>query len=174
MNIRQTIESAAPVEVTTGSLPASRKVYEGAPGREDILVPMREIALSDPTMPSLRVYDPSGPYTEAGVSIDLDAGLPTIRAPWVRARDGFEIYSGRSVKPEDNGDVAADRLVPPCPANRQPLRGSAGKPVTQYEFAKAGHHHRGNDLRRGARESRPQGDARRGGGQACRRRKFWR
>ena len=127
MNIRQTIESAAPVEVTTGSLPASRKVYEGAPGREDILVPMREIALSDPTMPSLRVYDPSGPYTEAGISIDLDAGLPTIRAPWVRARDGFEIYSGRSVKPEDNGDVAADRLVPPCPANRQPLRGSAGK-----------------------------------------------
>ena len=138
MNIRQTIESAAPVEVTTGSLPASRKVYEGAPGRPDILVPMREIALTDPTMPFLRVYDPSGPYTEAGVSIDLDAGLPTIRAPWVRAREGFEIYSGRTVKPEDNGDVAQDRLVPPCPANRQPLRGTAGKPVTQYEFARAG------------------------------------
>ena len=138
MNIRQTIESAAPVEVTTGALPASRKVYEPVPGRPDILVPLREIALTDPTMPYLRVYDPSGPYTEAGVTIDLDAGLPTIRAPWVRARDGIAPYAGRSVRPEDNGDVTEDRLVPPCPANRQPLRGSAGKMVTQYEFARAG------------------------------------
>ena len=138
MNIRPTIEAAAPVEVTTGSLPASQKVYEAAAGRADILVPFREIALTDPTMPSLRVYDTSGPYTDKGVSIDLDAGLPTIRAPWVRARDGLEIYSGRSVRPEDNGDVAEDRLVPPCPANRQPLRGTAGKMVTQYEFARAG------------------------------------
>ena len=31
-----------------------------------------------------------------------------------------------------------DKLVPPCPANRQPRRGQDGKLVTQYEFARAG------------------------------------
>ncbi len=138
MNIRTTIESAAPVEVTVGPLPASRKVYESSPEREDIKVPLREIALSDPTMASLRVYDTSGPYTDPSVTIDLNAGLPTIRSPWLKARAGIEAYSGRTVKPEDNGDVPADRLVPPCPANRQPLRGTEGKMVTQYEFARAG------------------------------------
>ena len=138
MNIRPTIEHAAPVEVTIGPLPASKKVYEATTERSDILVPFREIALTDPTMPSLRVYDTSGPYTDLSTNIDLAKGLATIRSPWLAKRDGLYAYSGRDVKPEDNGDVPVDRLVPPCPANRQPLIGTQGKMVTQYEFARAG------------------------------------
>jgi phosphomethylpyrimidine synthase len=138
MNIHTNIEHAAPVEVTIGPLPASKKVYEATSERADILVPFREIALTDPTMPSLRVYDTSGPYTDLSTTIDLSKGLATIRAPWLAKRDGLYAYSGRAVKPEDNGDVPVDRLVPPCPANRQPLIGTQGKMVTQYEFARAG------------------------------------
>jgi phosphomethylpyrimidine synthase len=42
------------------------------------------------------------------------------------------------VKPEDNGNVGADKLVPECPAERRVLRGKPGQLVTQYEFARAG------------------------------------
>ena len=46
--------------------------------------------------------------------------------------------TGRAVKPEDNGNVAADKLVPSCPAVTSPRRATAGQMVTQFEFAKAG------------------------------------
>lgn len=42
------------------------------------------------------------------------------------------------MKPEDNGFVAEDRLVAPCPAARTIRRGGPGQRVTQYEFARAG------------------------------------
>ena len=42
------------------------------------------------------------------------------------------------MRPEDNGNVSGDRLVPPCPANASPRRARAGALVTQYEFARAG------------------------------------
>ena len=61
-----------------------------------------------------------------------------MRDAWLSKRAGLETYTGRIVRPEDNGDVAADKLVPPCPANRQPRRGVDGAMVTQYEFARAG------------------------------------
>ena len=86
----------------------------------------------------MRIYDPSGPYTQDEISIDLSKGLHPIREPWLAGRPGFEIYAGRAVRPEDNGGVAQDRLVPPCPANRSPRKGRGDAPVTQYEFARAG------------------------------------
>ena len=55
---------AAPKSVTTGPIVGSRKVYSTPEGRADVRVPLREIALSDPSEPPVRVYDPSGPYTE--------------------------------------------------------------------------------------------------------------
>ncbi len=63
MNIQPKPETLVPQEVTTGPLPGSRKIYHRALGREDILVPFREIAL-DPSAnePPVRVYDASGPY----------------------------------------------------------------------------------------------------------------
>ncbi len=100
-------------------------------------MPFREIAL-DPSAnePPVRVYDASGPYTETNVHIDLAAGLPHARS-WLAER-GYASYTGRAVRPEDNGNVAADKLVPACPAVTAPLRAAPGQMVTQYEFARAG------------------------------------
>ena len=58
------------------AFPNSRKIYLDGPG--GIRVPMREIALSD-NEPPLRVYDTSGPQEH-----DVVAGLPRLRADWVR------------------------------------------------------------------------------------------
>ena len=53
-------------------------------------MPFREIAL-DPTAREepYRAYDTSGPYTDPAVTIDLEAGLPPLRADWI-AKRGFE------------------------------------------------------------------------------------
>ena len=127
-----------PSAVTTGPIAGSQKLYTSPASHPDISVPFREIAL-DPSAnePPLRLYDTSGPYTETNASIDLAAGLPSVRAPWLAGR-GFSPATPRSVRPEDNGYVPADRLVPACPASRAVLEGRAGQPVTQYEFARAG------------------------------------
>jgi phosphomethylpyrimidine synthase len=128
---------AAPHDVTTGPIVGSRKVYASPKGRADIRVPFREIALSDPNEPPVRVYDPSGPYTENAARIDLDRGLPPVRESWITSRKYAEI-EGRSIRPEDNGAVSADHLAPLCPATRTLRAGSPGQLVTQYEFARAG------------------------------------
>ncbi len=127
----------APQSVTTGPIMGSRKVYAAPQGHPDILVPFREIALSDPLEPPVRVYDPSGPYTETDAGIDLSAGLRQVRESWIVGRD-FEVITPRAVKPEDNGNISADKLVPECPAKRLIRAGRPGQLVTQYEFAKAG------------------------------------
>ncbi|HEY0145093.1 MAG TPA: phosphomethylpyrimidine synthase ThiC [Methylovirgula sp.] len=136
MNIRQKPENLIPQSVTCGPLPGAQKVY--AEPRAGIRVPFREITLEpSANEPPVRVYDASGPYTEEAPRVDLSAGLPHTREAWYASR-GFESYTGRAIKPEDNGNVGTDKLVPPCPANVAPLRGTPGKPVTQYEFARAG------------------------------------
>ena len=127
-----------PSAVTTGPITGSRKVYSSPAGHPGIHVPFREIAL-DPSAREepVRLYDTSGPYTEDSAVIDLAAGLPRIRAPWI-ARRGFDAVTPREVKPEDNGFVPQDRLVPECPATQDLHAGRDGQMVTQYEFARAG------------------------------------
>ncbi len=61
-----------------------------------------------------------------------------MRAPWIEARGGVEIYEGRAIKPEDNGNVGERHLARAFAADAQTLRGLAGKPVTQLELARAG------------------------------------
>ena len=126
-----------PQSVTTGPIVGSHKVYAAPKSHPDMRVPLREITLSDPLEPPVRVYDPSGPYTETDARIDLAAGLPAVREAWIAAR-GFDIVEGRAVKPEDNGNVSTDRLAPHCPATRPLRAGRPGQMVTQYEFARAG------------------------------------
>jgi len=109
--------------VTTGPLPASRKIYVASDHAPDVRVPVREIALTDANEPPVRVYDTSGPYTDPDVSIDLDKGLPRSRRAWVLERGGVEDYQGRSIKPEDNGNVGADHLARAFPTEHRPLRG---------------------------------------------------
>ncbi len=130
--------TAAPVAVTTGAIAGSRKVHIPVEGHPDIAVPFREIALSEGSGEGpFRVYDTSGPYTDPDVAIDLKAGLPQVRRAWVDGRT-VERIEARAVKPEDNGNVSAEKLVPACPAERPVLAGLSGKPITQYEFARAG------------------------------------
>ncbi len=128
-----------PETVTTGPLPGSRKAYLSPACAPDMRVPVREILL-DPSSgePPLRVYDPSGPYTELEPHIDLAAGLAPVREAWLAKREGLEIYQGRAVKDEDNGNVSAEALAEPCPAKRPLRRGRDGALVTQLELARAG------------------------------------
>ena len=78
-----------PRAVTTGPLPASRKVYtHPAPG---LAVPHREIDLHpSANEPAVRVYDTSGPYSDASVAIDVEAGLPRARRAWLMERGNLE------------------------------------------------------------------------------------
>ncbi|MEZ2221662.1 phosphomethylpyrimidine synthase ThiC [Rhizobium sp. RCC_161_2] len=125
--------------VTTGPLPASRKIYIPGDIHPDIRVPMREISLH-PTSgePPVIVYDSSGPYTIEGADIRIEQGLAELRRDWVLARGDVEAYQGRHVRPEDNGFASGDRLTPEFPTLRQPLRAKDGKAVTQLAYARAG------------------------------------
>ena len=126
-------------EITTGPLPASRKVYKPGALHPHIRVPMRVIELH-PTAgePPVTVYDSSGPYTDTNVTIDIEKGLPRLRKAWIEARGDVEHYDGRVVKPEDNGFVSGDRLTPEFPARNRPLKARDGKAVTQLAYARAG------------------------------------
>ena len=106
-------------QVTTGALPASRKVYKSGEVHKDIRVPMREIDLH-PTAnePPVTVYDTSGIYSDPNAEIDIYKGLPRLREDWIKARGDVEAYDGRPVKPEDNGNVEEKFLVPEFPAKR--------------------------------------------------------
>ena len=131
-------KNITPVQVTTGSLPGSRKVYAGAGGRPDIRVPFREIALHESSgEPPFRVYDTSGPYSDEAAKIDVNEGLARIREPWVKAR-AVEQYLGREVKPEDNGNVGAAHLAREFPTRHAVYRAEDGKAITQLELARAG------------------------------------
>ena len=85
----------------------------------------------------MRVYDPSGPYTEAGFAPDLAAGLPPVRESWIAARGYAAIEAARSsprttaMSPPTGSRRIARRRAPCAPAR-------TGQLVTQYEFARAG------------------------------------
>ncbi|MGX0901488.1 phosphomethylpyrimidine synthase [Roseovarius sp. MBR-79] len=125
--------------VTTGPLPASRKIYVAGSLHPDIRVPMREIS-THPTAGEapLPVYDSSGPYTDPEAQTDIARGLPALRRGWIMARGDVAAYEGRHVRPEDNGFVTGDRLVPEFPVRGQPLRGTGGAAPTQLAYARAG------------------------------------
>jgi phosphomethylpyrimidine synthase len=113
-------------------LPGSRKVYVNGP--DGVRVPFREIALQ-PTRTAtgavelnapLRVYDTSGPYTDPEATIDLHAGLPELRRPWILARAEYDVSD--PVRPN------APHLALTHP--RKVLRGRGN--VTQMHFARRG------------------------------------
>ncbi|HPN04812.1 MAG TPA: phosphomethylpyrimidine synthase ThiC [Hyphomonadaceae bacterium] len=139
MNKHLDPKSLEPFRVTTGPLPASQKLYSAAPGFPDVRVPYREISVHpSANEASIRVYDTTGPYTDPAVSIDVHEGLPRIRAPWIAARNDSEAYTGRHVKPEDNGHVTGDKLVTQFPLIPTPRRALPGKQLTQFQYARAG------------------------------------
>jgi phosphomethylpyrimidine synthase len=129
------------IGVSTGPLPASRKIHVRGERHPDLRVAMREIDLSPAANePPLRVYDPSGPYTDPSFGVDIRRGLPALREAWIRARGDVEEVAARAVRPEDNGLRPGEESEVPLfdRAGRRPLRATAGRAVTQLAYARAG------------------------------------
>ena len=84
-------------DASVKAFPNSKKItIKGS--RDDIRVPMREIALTELSdaeddadqQRSVLVYDTSGPYTDPDVNIDIRAGLQGIRKAWIDERGDTE------------------------------------------------------------------------------------
>lgn len=133
----------------TTPLPGSRKVYVSGE-REDIRVPMREIALEPSTgrdgskekNEPIYVYDASGPYTDCSYEANVRLGLPKHRRGWIEERGDVEAYDGRIVQPEDNGFISEakvrERGAELFPIVDRPLRAREGANVTQLHYARQG------------------------------------
>ena len=139
MNKHLSETDLATPKVTTGPIAGSRKIYSTPDAAPDLRVPIREIPLeASANEPPVRVYDPSGPYTDDNVAIEVEKGLPRTRTAWVKERGGVEEYEGRPIKPVDNGNVSGKHLARAFANTPRPLRGLEGKPITQFEWAKRG------------------------------------
>ena len=124
--------------------PKSRKIYvEGS--RADLKVPMREISLTATQTesgieenPPIRVYDTSGIYSDTGATIDLRAGLPAIRQPWIEERHDTELLAGASSTfgQARQQDVKTAHLR--FEHIRQPRRALTDRNVTQLHYARQG------------------------------------
>jgi phosphomethylpyrimidine synthase len=125
-----------------GDFPSSRRVYLTG-SRPDLRVPLREVTLSAaprsgrPADEPVRLYDTRGPHADPDTPVDLSAGLPRIRAGWIRERDDVEEYRGRDPRPEDDGRRAHPDQVFPHPRERV-LRARPGRNVTQLHYARRG------------------------------------
>ncbi len=137
MNIHDS-NIAAP-KVTTGPLPASRKVFVRPEAAPDLQAPLREVVLSEASGEApLPVYETSGPYTDERASIDVQAGLARTRGAWVRERGGVEEYEGRPIQPVDNGNVSGKHLARAFPNTPCPTAPPTARLLTQLEWARAG------------------------------------
>ena len=124
--------------------PSSRKVYvEGS--RADLKVPMREISLTATQTeagieenPPIRVYDTSGIYSDTDATIDLRAGLPAVRQPWIEERQDTELLAGASSTygQARQQDVKTAHLR--FEHIRQPRRALTDRNVTQLHYARQG------------------------------------
>ena len=123
MNKAITAADLVAPKVSTGALPASRKVYAQPEAAPDLKVPVREIVLDASSgEPPLPVYDTTGPYTDPAVIIDVEKGLPRTRLEWVKERGGVEQYDGRPIQPVDNGNVSGKHLARNFPNTPKPYR----------------------------------------------------
>lgn len=131
------------------TFPNSRRIYlQGS--RSDVQVPMREIQLN-PTLISnntdtpqyqqneaIPVYDTAGPYGDPLALIDVQAGLPKLRAGWIEERGDSttlrEVSSGfTQQRLTDKGlDHLRFKQLP------KPRKAQAGKCVTQLHYARTG------------------------------------
>jgi len=127
--------------IPTGPRTGGRKVYVAGELFPDIRVPFREVAVHpSANEPPVTMYDSSGPYTDPAVTIDIKKGLPKVKSSWQLDRgDIAPVANPREVKPEDNGHASGKHLAPRFDtSNHQVFKGVEGRPVTQYEYAKAG------------------------------------
>jgi len=132
--------------ITKGPIPGSKKVYLRGM-IHDIKVAMRQIDLSqtisrngkvEKNTPVL-VYDTSGPFTDPGIEIDVNRGLPALRKKWIINRGDIEeqksVTSRYSRERLENKNLDDLRFKY---AQRRPLRAAPGKQVTQLYYARQG------------------------------------
>ena len=124
-------------------LPNSSKIFVKGT-RDDIIVPMRQIRLTD-TIGDLaeknepiHVYDTSGPYTDPTKSINFRDGIESLRTKWIDERGDTEVldsyssnYCNERLKDKKLDDLRFEHL-------KLPRRAQKGKNVTQMHYAKKG------------------------------------
>jgi phosphomethylpyrimidine synthase len=143
------IEEDALGNISRGPLPGSRKIYVSGSLHPFIRVPMREITQTPTRLgpgsngrelsnPPVVVYDSSGPFSDAGRSVDLRLGLEPVRAEWIRARqDVRELsevsseYGRQRLKDARLDDIRFHR-------RRKALVAGPGHAVTQLHYARRG------------------------------------
>ena len=110
-------------KVTTGPITGSHKIYSVPELAPDLRVPLREIVLDASSGEEpVRVYDPSGVYTDNNAAIDVEHGLKRPRVEWVKERGGVEEYDGRPIKPVDNGNATGKHLARNFANTPKPMR----------------------------------------------------
>ncbi len=146
------VDEARLSAITTGPLPASRKVHVSGTVHPAIRVPMRQIAQTatrghgpaaagaqtEVPNPPVLVYDTTGPYTDPDAKIDARQGLPDVRGEWVRARGDVEELSttssayGRARRADAKLNGLRFHLA------RKPLVAKSGGNVSQLAYARRG------------------------------------
>jgi len=113
---------------------SSHKIY--ADGPHGIRVPMRQIHLTDGS--DIRVYDTSGLHSDPGLQVDVRAGLPKLRAPWIAMRGDSEELAGptSAYRRERDADATLDAIR--FERSVKPRRAKAGANVTQMHYARRG------------------------------------
>ncbi len=129
----------------TKPFPKSSKEYV-AGSSDDIQVAMRKIELSDTVSAngerrenaSVYVYDTSGAFSDPNIEIDLEKGMPSIRAQWIVARDDTEELDQPTSKycRQRGQDESLDPIR--FSRTRKPRRAKAGKNITQMHYARKG------------------------------------
>ncbi len=117
-------------------LSGSKKCYLPGSIHPELRIPLREIQLTNgKTVP---VYDTSGPYTDSQAVVDIRLGLADRRSQYLIQRKDTEVYSGREMKPQDNGyqDLSKAMLGFEPGLQRSPRRAQAGQCVTQMHYAR--------------------------------------
>src|SRR5687768_8684195 len=90
--------------ITRDPFPGSEKIFRNGVLNPSVRVAMRRISLQNtrsqfdktldrPNEP-VTVYDTSGPYTDPNAVIDVRAGLPALRQPWILERGDVEELPG--------------------------------------------------------------------------------
>lgn len=133
--------------ISRDPFPGSKKIY--VPGKiHDIQVAMREIEVSEPSahLPGAEpdakagftVYDTSGAYTDPQQEIDIEKGLPPLRASWIKDRDDVDQlpeFSSRYTRQQVSALEGKSVLFPNIP---KPLRAKSGGNVSQMHYARQG------------------------------------
>jgi len=144
------VDEARLSAITTGPLPASRKVYVRGSIHPFLRVPLREIdqtptraptaggGHSETPNPAVPVYDTSGPYTDPEVTVDPRQGLAATRLEWIKRREDIEELSTTSSSYGRTRRADAKLAGLRFHLSRKPLVAKSGRNVTQLHYARRG------------------------------------